>query len=77
MSFYIHKQYPVADGGQGPSATWNVNHNLGKKYVNVDAIIAHEGKLQTVIPQSVTLTDDNNCVIKFSSPQVGEAKVNA
>jgi hypothetical protein len=77
MAFYIHKQYPTADGGIGASDTWNINHKLGKKYVNVDAIISHDGKLQTVIPQSVTLIDDNNCVIKFSSPQVGEAKVNA
>lgn len=77
MGIYIHKQYPIADGGPGPSATWNIAHNLGKKYVNVDVIMVYQGTLQTVIPQNITLTDENNCVVTFSSPQIGEAKVAA
>lgn len=77
MSIYIHKQHPVVDGGLGPAATWNVQHNLGQKYVNVDVILLIDGTLQTVIPQEVSLTDANNLVIKFSSPQIGEAKISA
>lgn len=75
MAVYVHKQYPVVDGGTGPSDTWNINHNLGKKFVNVDTIIFYDGVLQTVLPENVQLIDENNCVVTFSSPQLGEAKV--
>lgn len=68
MAFYEHKQ-------DTPAAVWNINHNLGKTYVNLDVVIAYQGYIQTVQPQSVTLTDANNAVVTFSQPHAGVARV--
>lgn len=68
MASYIHKQYEPAD-------TWNIAHNLGKKFVNIDVVIVYDGAPQTVLPENITLTNENSAVVTFSSNQVGEARV--
>jgi hypothetical protein len=68
MATYIHKQTT-------PAAVWNVAHNLGKKFVNIDVVIDYQGYITTILPQSITLTDANNAVITFSSAHTGESRV--
>jgi hypothetical protein len=68
MAFYEHKQ-------DAPATTWTINHNLGKVYVNIDVVIAYQGFIQTVQPQSITLTDANTAVVTFSQPHAGVARV--
>ena len=68
MSAYIHKQTT-------PASTWNIQHNLGKMFVNIDVVIVYGDTIQTVLPENITLTDANNAVVTFSGNQVGEARV--
>lgn len=64
---YIHVESPA-------STTWNVNHNLGQKYVIVQV---YDSSDNWVIPSSISLTDDNNLVITLSSSITGRAVIQA
>jgi hypothetical protein len=69
MSIHIHSQTLTA------SDTWQIAHNLGRKYTLVDVMVDFNGTVQTVIPKAVEIVDENNLIVRFSSPQKGEAKV--
>lgn len=68
MSAYDHQQTAAA-------STWNIAHNLGKQFVNIDVIIDYQGVPTGILPQNITVTDANNAVVTFSSAHTGVARV--
>lgn len=52
------------------SNVWTFNHNLGQKYVIVQAVDTNDNQL---IPELVNLFDNNTAIIGFSVPTAGTA----
>ena len=57
-----------------PSAVWNIQHNLGKKYVN--AVAADGSGIRMVGWINDEISTDNLLVIEFSEPLAGTAYIN-
>ena len=57
-----------------PSATWEVQHNLGV-YPVIDVMVNYNGTLTKIIPMSVNVIDLNNVEIQFSTPYSGQARM--
>jgi len=57
-----------------PSAVWNIQHNLGKKYVN--AVAADSSGIRMVGWINDEISTDNLLVIEFSEPLAGTAYIN-
>jgi hypothetical protein len=64
-----------------PSATWNIQHNLGsngsKGVPIVDTFINVAGVPTKIIPASVHMVDANNITILFSVARTGFAVITA
>jgi len=56
------------------SSVWNINHNLDSSFINIGVIIDYNGK-QTVSPFNVTIQDNNNVVITFTTPKTGHCRI--
>lgn len=52
------------------SIVWTFNHNLGDKYVIVQAVDANDNQ---IVPEVINLFDDNTAIIGFSVPTSGTA----
>jgi hypothetical protein len=52
------------------SSTWTINHNLGQRYVLVQA---YDYDWNQIIPQTITLTDSNTTTISFATTESGYA----
>jgi hypothetical protein len=57
-----------------PSVQWTIIHNFGRVPA-CDVVISYNGSTQKVLPYDVEQIDDNTVVIKFSTPQVGVARL--
>lgn len=67
MNTYNHKQ-------ETPSTAWEVKHNLSA--IPVSDVSVYVGqKLVKVNPLRVEYVDAQNLIIRFSSPQSGEARM--
>jgi len=56
------------------SNQWTVVHGLGCQ-PSVAVQVLYEGKMQTMIPNSINYTDDNTVVIGFSTAYSGTARL--
>jgi len=54
------------------SSTWNINHALGSKYVNVTVYDSND---EIVIPNKITAVDSDNLQIEFGTNQTGNVAV--
>jgi len=54
------------------ATTWTLAHNLGSKYVFIQAYDSNDKR---IIPDSTTLTDDNNSTLVFETAESGYAVV--
>lgn len=63
--FYDHTQ-------GAPASTWNVNHNLGSQTITFRAYDATGNWIE---PDTVTIVDDNNMTVEFTSPVDGSLSV--
>lgn len=54
-----------------PSTSWAIQHNLGTLAPIVDVWIDISGTIHKVMPADVSVVDENNITIAFSSSQVG------
>lgn len=74
--------FVVIHGGIGGSAyysesyssstTWNVNHNMNRKYVTVQC---YDDSDNLVEPQSVNVVDEDNCTVTFGTATAGHIVV--
>jgi hypothetical protein len=62
---YTHTQNTLSN-------TWNINHNLGFIGVMLDI---YDGDDKKIIPDTISLTDMNNCTLTFSTPVSGNAGI--
>lgn len=60
---HVHKQEEASD-------TWVVNHGLFCTPV-VQVYVNYEGKLQRIVPKSVTIESNKQILIQFSSAHTG------
>ena len=66
---YVHDQ-------QDPDTVWNIQHNLGQKYVSVELVDEYD----TVITgrydhPTITYVDENNIFVAFSYPKAGKGVI--
>jgi hypothetical protein len=55
------------------SATWTINHNLGRKPA-CEVTILNGGIQEVVLPLSVTYVSDNTTIVTFTSSQTGQVR---
>jgi hypothetical protein len=56
------------------ASTWTISHNLGM-YPTVDVFVDINGTEQKIIPMNIAYTNENECVVTFSSNNAGVAIV--
>lgn len=64
---------PVQFTQEVASATWTINHNLGRVCA-VSVTTNIDGKTHTILPNSVEHTE-NQTIIKFTRPYAGGARL--
>jgi hypothetical protein len=57
------------------SNEWNVLHNFGSKFVNIEVMVQYNGVLESITPQNITSINDNQIKVYFSTPMMGLARV--
>ncbi len=65
---YIHEQTISSN-------TWDVMHNLGSKFVNIDVMVDYNGQLESILPKQIISLTDNQIQVTFNSPFTGKARV--
>ena len=56
------------------SANWTIQHNLGARPV-VSVQVPYQGTMQVILPLAVEFPDDQNVVVRFSTPHTGLARL--
>ena len=64
---HTHNQDTAAD-------QWTIVHGLSCK-PSVSVQVMYQGQMQTILPNSITYTDDNTVVVGFTSPYTGTARL--
>lgn len=65
ITAYTHNQ-------QTPAYTWNINHGLNTTDVNVQI---YDTSNVFILPDEITIVDNNNVSVTFSNPQDGKAVI--
>jgi hypothetical protein len=65
---YTHNQ-------SSTSNEWNILHNFGSKFVNIEVMVQYNGVLESITPQNITSINDNQIKVYFSTPMMGLARV--
>lgn len=58
-----------------PSATWNIEHNLGTTNLQITTYVNMNDVLTTVLPQNITINDQDNITITFSTSYTGKVVI--
>lgn len=58
-----------------PADSWYINHNLGTTDLIYNVLVNVDGVLEKMNPAKIDIVDDNNIIIRFSSPRSGNASV--
>jgi len=64
---YTHEQ-------QVASSSWGINHSLNT-FPIVDVFVNQQSGLIKIIPEDVTYIDSMTCIVSFTQPTTGIAKV--
>lgn len=56
------------------STTWMITHSLGHKPV-VDVMVVIDNQLVTILPLEIQHISDIQCVVSFSEPRIGKARL--
>lgn len=73
MSYKVLRGYKHTQ--TSPSNVWTITHNLGESYPIIDVFYNDSGTMTKILPEEVTVINQNTIQLTFSSSISGEAEV--